>query len=184
MPARVVVVHDEPGFVEELVAALNLAGHQVAAYADPLAAWDALAATRLTEVLITRVQFPPGKSNGLALALMARANRPGIQVIFIALPQFARECEDVGLFLPLPVSVPHVVKTAGLLLQRVVNSPAKAAGASFNLSGEGHGQLPIESSLGCATRRHPLRDGPLGGERTTGSGAVLRGESSTGHREV
>jgi DNA-binding NtrC family response regulator len=184
MPARVVVVHDEPGFVGELVAALHLAGHQVADFTDPLAAWDALAAARLTEVLITGVQFPAGKSNGLALALMARVKRPGIQVIFTARPQFARECEDAGMFLPLPVSVPHVAKTVELLLQQVTNSHAKAAGASLNLSGEGNGQLPIEPSLGRATRRHPLRDGPLGGERTTGSGAVLRGESSTGNREV
>jgi DNA-binding NtrC family response regulator len=130
MPARVVVVHDEPRFVNEVVAALNLADHQVAAFTDPLAAWDALAAARLTEVLITRVQFPPGKSNGLALTRMARANRPDIQVILTALPEFARECEDEGVFLPLPVPVADVVKTVELLLQRVANSHAKAAGAS------------------------------------------------------
>jgi len=135
MPARVVVVHDEPGFVDGLVAALNLAGHQVAAFADPLAAWDALAAARLTEVLITRVQFPPGRSNGLALARMAHLNCRSIQVIFVARPEFASECEDDGLFLPLPVSVPQVVKTVDLLLQRNDDLVAKVADVSLNLAG-------------------------------------------------
>jgi DNA-binding NtrC family response regulator len=148
MPARVVVVHDEPEFVDELVAALNLAGHQVAVFDNPLEAWNALATPRLTEVLITRVQFPPGKSNGLALALMARANRPGIPVIFTALPEFARECEEVGMFLPLPVPVSHVVKTVELLLRQARIPTRKAADTSMNLSGEGNGQRPIEPSLG------------------------------------
>ena len=175
------MVHEEPGFVDALVAALDLAGHQVAVFTDALEAWDALPAARLTEVLITDVQFPPGKSNGLALARMARANRPGIQVIFTALPEFAKDCEDDGVFLPLPVSVPQVVKTVELLLQ-LADSNAKAADASLNLSGEGNGQLPIEPSLGRATRSYALRDGPLGSERTTGPGAVPRGEPSTGNR--
>jgi DNA-binding NtrC family response regulator len=182
MPARVVVVHDEPGFVDGLVAALNLAGHQVAAFANPLAAWDALAAARLTEVLITRVQFPPGRSNGLALARWAHVNRPNIQVLFVALPEFAKECEEAGSFLPHPVPVPRVAKAVELLLQRTTDTSAKAAGASLNLSGEGNGQLPIEPPLGRATRCHPLRDRPLGSEWTTGSGAVPRGESPTGNR--
>jgi DNA-binding NtrC family response regulator len=182
MPARVVVVHNEPGFADELVAALNWAGYEVAVFPDPLAAWDALAAARLTEVLITRVQFPPGKSNGVALAHMARANRPSIQVIFIALPEFAGQCEDVGTFLPLPVPVPQVVKTVKLLLQPAANSHAAAAGASLNLSGEGNGQLPIEPPLGRATGSHPLRAEPLGSERMAGSGVVQRGESSAGTR--
>jgi DNA-binding NtrC family response regulator len=115
MLARVVVVHDEPGFAGSLAAALTLAGHHVAAFADPLAAWDALADARGTEVLITDVQFPPGKSNGVALALMAHAKRPDIQVIFTALPEFAEECEDIGMFLPQPVAVSDVVKTVELL---------------------------------------------------------------------
>jgi DNA-binding response OmpR family regulator len=181
MPARVVVVHDEPEFVDELVAALNLAGYQVAVFPDPIAAWGALEAARLTEVLITCVQFPPGKSNGLALAYMARANRRSIQVIFTALPEFASECEDAGVFLPQPVPVRHVVKTVELLLQRAASSDAQSASAELNLAEEGNGQLPIEPSRGRATRSHPLRDGLMGSERTTGPGAVSRGYSSTGN---
>jgi CheY-like chemotaxis protein len=130
MPARVVVVHDGPEFVEELEAALNLAGDQVAVFRDPLEAWDALAAARQTEVLITRVLFPPGRSNGLALARMARAKRRDIQIIFTALPEFVSDCEELGVFLPLSVPVSHVVKTVELLLQQA----AKAPSASLTLA--------------------------------------------------
>jgi CheY-like chemotaxis protein len=142
MPARIVVVHDEPGLAEEVASALNLAGHQVDVFIDPLAAWDALAAARLTDVLITRVQFPPGMSNGLALARMARSNRPGIQVIFAALPEFAIDCEGEGVFLPLPVPAPQVVKIVKRILQRLANSNVTFAGASSDLSGDGNGQSP------------------------------------------
>jgi CheY-like chemotaxis protein len=133
MPTRIVVVHDEPSFVDELVAALSSMGHQVAAFTNPLEAWDALAAAEKTEVLITCVHFPPGKSNGLALAHMAHLNRPSIHVIFLALPEFARDCEDDGTFLPLPVSALHVAKTVELLLQRSIDSAGKTAGAAPNL---------------------------------------------------
>jgi DNA-binding NtrC family response regulator len=148
MPARVVVVHDEPGFVDELVTALTLAGHQVAAFTDPLAAWDALAAARLTEVLITCVQFPPGKSNGLALARMAHLKRRSIQVIFVARPELARECEDDGMFLPLPVPVSQIVKAVELLLQRNEDLVAKVADVSLNLAGDGNGKNSTQPSFG------------------------------------
>ena len=124
MPARVVLVHDETEFVDELIAALTLAGHQVATFTDPLEAWDALAAARLTKVLITRVQFPPGKSNGLALANMVRSKHPKIQVIFVALPEFEADCEDTGVFLPRPVAVSDVIKTVELLLQHQLTARA------------------------------------------------------------
>lgn len=117
-------MHDEADFVNDLVAALNVAGHQVVAFADPIAAWDSLAAARQTEVLVTLVEFPPGKSNGVSLALMARAKRPDIQVIFIALANFAEENKEIGVFLPRLVAVPDVVKTVEMLL----HSPRDGAG--------------------------------------------------------
>jgi CheY-like chemotaxis protein len=42
VPARVVVVHDEPIFSKRTVDALRLAGYEVAAFTDPMAALDAL----------------------------------------------------------------------------------------------------------------------------------------------
>ena len=38
MPARIVVVFDDPAFLEPLVAALGRAGHDVVAFDDPVAA--------------------------------------------------------------------------------------------------------------------------------------------------
>jgi len=127
MPVRVVLVHDDAIFSDKLVTALISAGHQVAAFRDPLEAWGALEAARLTEVLITRIQFPPGRSNGLALAYMVRSKRPNIQIIFIALPEFAEECKEIGVFLPRAVAVPDVVETVELLLNRPRNSSGDGA---------------------------------------------------------
>jgi DNA-binding NtrC family response regulator len=118
MPARVVVVHDEPRFLEEVAADLRLAGCQVATFADPIAAWDALATAQLTEVLVTQIVFPPGKSNGVALARMARAKRKEIQVAFSATPEVAAAAEDLGTILPASMSAHEVVATVQRLLQR------------------------------------------------------------------
>jgi hypothetical protein len=41
MPARVVVVHDEPDFIERTVAALRAAGHEVMAFSSSMSAIDA-----------------------------------------------------------------------------------------------------------------------------------------------
>jgi two-component system, OmpR family, response regulator len=117
MPARVVLVHDEPGFVDELATALRSAGHRVATFPDPLAAWGALEAAQLTEVLVTRVEFQAGKSNGIALARMARMKRPDICILFTALPEYVADTKGVGVFMPLPVSVPEVVATVERLLK-------------------------------------------------------------------
>jgi len=53
------------------------------ASSDPLAALSALEDARRVEVLVTRLHFGPGKSNGVALALMARLKRPGVRVVFL-----------------------------------------------------------------------------------------------------
>ena len=117
MPARVVVVHDEPKFSKQTVDALRLVGYEVAAFTDPMAALDALENAQRVEVLITRVRFPPRKPNGIALALMARHKRPGIKVLFTARPEFAEHAEGVGEFMPMPVSPQELVASVGRLLQ-------------------------------------------------------------------
>jgi DNA-binding NtrC family response regulator len=109
MPASVVVVHDDPDFVDQLALALSLAGYDVISFVDPMAALDAFDASHLLEVLVTRVQFGLGKMNGVALARMARSKRPGVRVLFTALPEFKDYAEGLGKFMPMPVSVPDVV---------------------------------------------------------------------------
>ena len=74
MPARVVVVHDDPTFADPLAALLR-AGQDVALFTDPMAALNALDTARTIEVLVTRVRFAPGQPNGVALARMDQASR-------------------------------------------------------------------------------------------------------------
>jgi DNA-binding NtrC family response regulator len=116
VPARVVVVYDDTEFSEELATRLRAEGHDVATFPDPLAAWDALEAAKLTEVLVTRVEFPPGRSNGVALATMARFKRPGIKVLLLALPKYAEAAATEGTLLRLPVSVEEAAEAVKRLL--------------------------------------------------------------------
>jgi DNA-binding NtrC family response regulator len=119
MPARIVIVHSEEEFLGQLSVALKEAGHEVAAFVDSMAALAALDHARTVEILITRAEFPAGQPNGVALALMARTKRPGIQVIFVALPQHAGVAEGLGAFLPMPVNAGEVVQT----VERLLNPP-------------------------------------------------------------
>jgi DNA-binding NtrC family response regulator len=122
MPASVVLVHDDLDFVDQLTVALRLAGYDVISFVDPMAALNALDTSRWLEVLVTRVDFGLGKMNGVALARMARFKRPGIRVLFTALPEFANYAEGLGKFMPMPVSVPAVVDSVlGMLESDVAN---------------------------------------------------------------
>src|SRR4051812_583635 len=103
MPAPVVVVHDEIGTLDLALNALQAAGHEVVGFADPLAALDAIDAGSLTSVLVTRIEFRPGKLNGVALARMVSFRRPDIKVAFIGLLADRRHVERSGDFLPMPL---------------------------------------------------------------------------------
>jgi CheY-like chemotaxis protein len=116
MPARVVLVHDHVEFADELAGILRSEGHDVATFPDPLAAWDALEAVQRTEVLVTCVEFPPGRSNGIAIAHMARTKRKEIQLIFTALPEHARIAEEDGIFMPITAPATEVAAAVNRLL--------------------------------------------------------------------
>ena len=81
-----------------------------------LAAWGALEPGEQTELLITRVQFPPGRSNGIALARMARIKRRDIHIVFVARREFANQVDEQDAFLPMPVAVRDVVDVVKRLL--------------------------------------------------------------------
>lgn len=68
------------------------------------------------ELLITCVQFPPGKPNGRSLALMARQKRPGVKLIFICEPGQEQHVTNLGPHLPPPVVVLKVAALAERLL--------------------------------------------------------------------
>jgi DNA-binding NtrC family response regulator len=117
MPARIVVVHDDPEFIENTVTALLSDGHEVRAFTDPMSALDALEEAQRVEVLITRVLFPPGQPNGVALARMARLKRPGVKIIFAALPETREHTEGLGEFLPAPADPMEIAALVGKMLR-------------------------------------------------------------------
>ena len=110
MPARVVVVLNEPEIAEEVASALRAQGQDALALVDPMTALERLEMPERLEVLITGVDFAPGKPNGIALGRMARLKRPGICVLFIGPADLEKHTEGVGTFLTSPVTVPQVVE--------------------------------------------------------------------------
>ena len=117
VPARIVIVHDDEAFLMAVASALKEAWHDVAAFSDPVVALDMLIDARTAELLITRMEFAPGKPNGVSLARMARAKRPDIKVLFTALAKYAEHAEGLGMFLPMPVDLVDLMAAVGRLLE-------------------------------------------------------------------
>ena len=124
MPAAVLVVHDEQDVRELAVASLRAASLEVAGFADPMVALNAIAASSSVRVLVTRVLFGPGKPHGVALALMVRTKRPGAKVVFVALKETEPYTEGLGVFLPMPFNPDILVAT----VSRLLKSPDPPAG--------------------------------------------------------
>jgi DNA-binding NtrC family response regulator len=78
MPARIVVVHDDPDFREGAVTALAAAGYDIAVFTGSMEALGAFEVAERIELLITGVVFPEGTPNGVSLARMAKMRKPGI----------------------------------------------------------------------------------------------------------
>jgi hypothetical protein len=57
---------------------------------------------------------------------MARIKRPGIRVLFTALPEFAEHAAGLGEFMPLPVSVTDVAAAVDGLLKLQTTSMSAA----------------------------------------------------------
>jgi hypothetical protein len=110
------LVHDDPDFVDAAAAALIGADHEVRIYSTALAALIDLEKPPQADLLITRIRFGPGNSNGVALAFAARRRFPGIKILFTASPEFRAETADLGVFLATPVAVPDLLDTVNILL--------------------------------------------------------------------
>jgi DNA-binding NtrC family response regulator len=126
MPARIVLVHTDKNFLEEVAAAFAEIGHVVAAFERSMSALSALEAAQIADVLITRLTFPPGNPNGVSLARMARLRRPGIKVLFAGREQMREYTDGVGEFLPSPINIPELVAVVARLLPES-NQPQSAA---------------------------------------------------------
>jgi DNA-binding NtrC family response regulator len=116
MPASIVVVHDDPSFLDDTVRALRRVGYDAAGFLQSMAALDALEAAERVEVLVTRVTFPDGTPHGIALARMARRKRPCIKVLFIIRPEWISHTEGLGAALLIPVTADDVVAKVGAIL--------------------------------------------------------------------
>ena len=117
MPARVVIVHDDPDTREPLAEALTLAGHELAKFHDALVALEALRQARTVEVLITRVRFGRGKPHGLALVIHARKRRPDVKVIFVGSPSSRQAVKySAHGFAPTPINVSEALTTVERVL--------------------------------------------------------------------
>jgi hypothetical protein len=110
MPARIVVALNEPGFADKTASALRAQGHDVLVLADPMMALKLLERAERLELLVTCLDFPPGKPNGIALGRMARLKRPGTRVLFVGPADLEKHAAGLGRFLTSPVTVPQVVE--------------------------------------------------------------------------
>jgi DNA-binding NtrC family response regulator len=140
MPAMVVIVHDDSNLTAQTKAALEQKGFDVAAFTDPLAALPALENARSADLLITRVDFGPGKPHGVSLALMARMRRPRIKVLFVTRPENRLHTEGVGEYLPAPAAVEDVVAAAERVLSGSRAAPMLIAEQSIR-----HASSVVES---------------------------------------
>jgi DNA-binding response OmpR family regulator len=78
----ILLVEDDPMLRHAIDRNLTEAGYAVVAAADTMAALDEIT-TRRIDVLVTDIVMPQGKPHGLALARMARIQRPGFPVMFM-----------------------------------------------------------------------------------------------------
>jgi DNA-binding NtrC family response regulator len=117
MPARIVVVHDEPEFIDQAVKALTRAGWEAVGFSDSMAAVHALDHADKIDLLITRVQLGAHKPHGVSLALMAKSKRPKIKVLFTALPEYEDQVKLLGEFLPLPIDPPQLLEAVERILK-------------------------------------------------------------------
>jgi DNA-binding NtrC family response regulator len=116
MPARVVLVHDDPNFARDAGAAIQTVGVEVATFTDPMAALTALENAQSVDLLVTRVRFEPGKPHGISLVRVARNRRPGMKALFLSLPEYTKHTEGIGTCLTLPVEMPPLVEAVRRLL--------------------------------------------------------------------
>ena len=83
-----------------------------------MTATDALEHPVHIELLITRVRFPEGTPNGVALARMARVKRPGIKVLFTSFPEVEMHTDGLGEFLPRPFGQEELLAVVARLLDQ------------------------------------------------------------------
>lgn len=143
MPGQIILVHNILDFANEAASALRDVGYEVAVFADPMQALDALDVAKATKLLITRVNYPSGKPNGVALALMARNRCPDIRVVFTARADMEPYTQGIGQLLSMPVSIAELAAVVARLLPQPAVSPGLASAPAIRNAVI---QLPVSSA--------------------------------------
>jgi hypothetical protein len=116
MPEPVLVAHGDQETRDLAVSELRAAFLGVMGFDNPLATLAAMAADSRVRVLVTGVEFGPGRPNGVALARMVRIKMPGTRVVFVARAEYESHAEGLGVFLPMPLNPDILVATVSRLL--------------------------------------------------------------------
>lgn len=124
MVVAVVVAHDDRQIRGALARGLHTAGYQVFSADCPADALDYIDAHPSVQVLVTRVNFAGGRPEGISLALTAQARRPGLLIVFAAMPQYAADVRGIGLMVSHPSTALKVVETVDLLVASQVRACA------------------------------------------------------------
>jgi DNA-binding NtrC family response regulator len=118
MPARIVVVLDEPAAASQAAALFQAQGYDAISLPESLTALEALSGATHVELLVTSLNHGPGKPNGISLVLMTRQRRPGLKALFVGDESMERHTNGLGAFLAAPVRIEDVVSAAILMLDR------------------------------------------------------------------
>jgi hypothetical protein len=116
MPARIVVVLNNPKLADAAVSALMANGYDALAIHDSMAALTLLEHAQDIELLVTSTYFQEGKPTGAALALMTKTKRPQLRVVFVGDPHLAALLDDIGQMIAEPISPLRVVDIVRIAL--------------------------------------------------------------------
>lgn len=114
MPARIVIVHDDPALTGPLVKSL---GPDTVLFTDPMQGLAVLKGARTVEFLICRVQFEDRQPLGLSLARVVRHVRPDVRIIFTGEPDHRHLVRGLGEFVPEPVAPAYVAMIVEWLIE-------------------------------------------------------------------
>jgi two-component SAPR family response regulator len=114
MPARIVIVHDDAALTLPL---LERFAPDAVAFQNPVTALTMLQHIRTVEVLVCRLQFTNQQPIGVSLARLIRRVRPALRVVFTGDPHYREHVQDLGEFVPEPVTSAYVAMMVEWLSQ-------------------------------------------------------------------
>ena len=110
MPAKIVVVHEDEGFLALLLSKLSTAGYVAVGFIDGITAFDILNSRQHVDILITGVTLVSRQPHGLALANVAASRRRSLKAIFIGRPNQADHVKQQGIGCLLPADSDVIVQ--------------------------------------------------------------------------